>query len=140
MVFYHFVLSLQKISTMSRDNSNILQRNEMLFRNYLRVLKDLGSNARYIPLSVKYERAAMPFSISTDRASRIITRMIRDKSQRYLTDSECEELLNDLESLNVIAYEQICIDGVDRILNSIGVSLTHEELKRKTQEYLIKYL
>lgn len=114
------------------------QRDEMLFLNYLRVIKSFGNDARYIPALVKYERAAEPFNISPDRASRIIKKKLREKGRSSNVNiEECNELLDTLTDLHRPSLERM-VNGLNKILIRVGIDKTSEEVKQLVQEYLIK--
>lgn len=125
---------------MSRGN-NLTQRDEMLFRHYLEVLRSYGDMVRYVTSKEKFERAAMPFSISGNRAGRIIFRKLKEKGyNNYLSETECGELLLELQDLARSAKEDTLVYGLNRILIQVGVSKSHEEVKQLTRDFLIKNL
>lgn len=93
------------------------QRDQMLFKNYLLVIKSYGDMAVYIPIAEKFEKAAAPFNISTDRARRIIGSMLKSKGYKNnLTEAECDELLSTLIVLSAPADESL--EKLNAILES----------------------
>lgn len=116
------------------------QRDLMLLINYLKVIKGYGDLARFISIGKKVEEAALPFSISPDRAKRIISRMLKERALTSdVTVIECTELLEELNSLAVQKNERLeqRVNSLNKILMEVGVTKTHEEVKALVQKHFI---
>ncbi len=109
----------------------------MLFVNYLQVITSYGDLAKDIQLSRLVREAAIPFTISESRAYRIINSMLKEYGKNcYLLPDECTEILKGLQTFSRPGIEST-VFSLDKLLISVGVKRTHEEVKQLVQEYLI---
>lgn len=77
------------------------ERNEKVYRYYLQLMKEAGETAKHLSHSFFYYKIAAVFDIKPDTVSRIICSMTREKTfKKFLTDEECDELLNIQLGLN----------------------------------------
>ena len=118
------------------------ERNIMLFRHYLSILKrnreKYGDVARSIYPSSIYEEAGSTFGIGAQRAGKIIRMMLRTMVEEHpITLQEYDEALHELEAMSLTKSERSAM-ALERVLVIVGVQKTKEEIEELANEYLVK--
>lgn len=118
------------------------ERNIMLFRRYLEILKSnrekYGDVARCISPTSVYEEAVVPFNITAAQGGKIIRMMLRTMIDEHpITLQEYDESLHELEAMSLTKAERAAM-ALERVLKVVGVQKTKEEIEELTQEYLLK--
>ena len=114
------------------------QRNQLLFEHYLHIVEKYKDYPRKVPIGIMVAEAAETFCISAYTANKAIRCILNESGRhKYLLPCECDELLNQLKSIRYCKIEQN-MEGLNKILVLVGISKTHDEVKKLVQDYLIK--
>lgn len=125
-----------------KSGSYTQERDVLLFRKYLSILKRnrevYKEVARSISVTDVYAEVGDLFKISSGRVGHIICRMLKTPfNENNITLQEYDEYVKELEHFTPSKLER-SVEGLNHILMQVGISKSHEEVKRLAQEFLIK--